>query len=121
MYVALNTLRQTPFEKCQLQETQCTIDRNSNEGADEHIRVNLTYLNSIKSYTLILQLYKSKSNENGDFYKRRTVKEDVNSAPLFLMTFRDAAFGELPASMDTESSNGKEGMVTMLDIIIHDF
>lgn len=37
------------------------------------------------------------------------------------MTFRDAAFGELPASMDTESSNGKEGMVTLLDIIIHDF
>lgn len=27
--------------------------------------------------------------------------------------FRDASFGELPASMDTESSNGKEGVVTV--------
>lgn len=82
MYVALNTLRQTPFEKCQLQETQCMIDRNSNEGADEHIRVNLIYLNSIKSYTLILQLYKSKSNEKYDFYKWRTVKERMLTARL---------------------------------------
>lgn len=30
---------------------------------------------------------------------------------IFLLTFRDATFGELPTSMDTESSNGKEGMV----------
>lgn len=49
------------------------------------------------------------------------LREDVNSARLFLMTFRDAAFGELPTSMDTESSNGKEGMVTLLDIIIREF
>lgn len=28
--------------------------------------------------------------------------------------FRDASFGELPASMDTESSNGKEGVVKVL-------
>lgn len=34
---------------------------------------------------------------------------------MFLLTFRDATFGELPTSMDTESSNGKEGMVTLLD------
>lgn len=27
--------------------------------------------------------------------------------------FRDPSFGELPASMDTESSNGKEGVVTV--------
>lgn len=27
--------------------------------------------------------------------------------------FRDASFGELPVSMDTESSNGKEGVVTL--------
>lgn len=39
MYV--NTLRQTPFEKCQLQQTQCMIGRNSNEGADEHIGADL--------------------------------------------------------------------------------
>lgn len=34
------------------------------------------------------------------------------------MTFRDATFGELPTSMDTESSNGKEGMVTLLNIVL---
>lgn len=49
------------------------------------------------------------------------LSEDVNSVPLFLFNSRDAAFGELPTSMDTESSNGKEGMVTLLDSIIYDF
>lgn len=37
---------------------------------------------------------------------------------MFLLTFRDATFGELPTSMDTESSNGKEGMVTLLDFYV---
>lgn len=32
---------------------------------------------------------------------------------FFFYNFRDASFGELPASMDTESSNGKEGVVTV--------
>lgn len=35
--------------------------------------------------------------------------------------FRDAAFGELPTSMDTESSNGKEGVVTALICCLHAF
>lgn len=31
------------------------------------------------------------------------------------INFRDASFGDLPASMDTESSNGKEGVVTVFN------
>lgn len=40
---------------------------------------------------------------------------------LLNVTFSDAVFGDLPTSMDTESSNGKEGMVKQLDRVISTF